>query len=283
MRRARAFNDFVKEVLAKWSADHATTRGAAFAYFTLFALAPLVTLTIAVVGLVLGPVAAQGEIVGRIQATVGVEVARTIENMLAHLASPASGMFATVASILTMMVGASGAVGELQRSLNLIFDAPLSSGGGVRRALRRRLAAIGLILAVGLVLMASALMSTVLTAAHDAVMERFPIFGPMLTPLNFALSMTAAITLFAVMFRVLPDVTLGWRETLFGGITTAVFLVAGKSLLALYLGRAGVTSAYGAAGSLVLLLLWIYYSSLIMLFGAEVTAVYARRRSIGVR
>jgi membrane protein len=278
MRSARVLMDFLQEVLAKWNADHGSSRGAALAYFTLFSLAPLVMLTIAVVGLVLGPAAAQGEIVGRIQATVGSEVARTLESMLSHLASRASGILATAVSLVTMMVGASSAVGELQRSLDHIFDAPPVTGSGLRVALRRRLMAMLLILAVGLLLTASMLVSTALTAAHDAVMTRLPIVGPVLALLNFGVSMTLAVALFSAIFRVLPDATLGWRESLFGGVLTAALFLVGKSLLALYLGRAGVTSAYGAAGSLVLLLLWIYYSWIIVLVGAEVTAVYARRR-----
>ena len=148
MQPARALIGFLKEVLGKWSTDHATTRAAALAYFTLFSLAPLVMLTIAVVGLALGPAAAQGEIVGRIQATVGIEVAQTLESMIAHLASPASGIVATALSLATMLVGASSAVGELQRSLDHIFDAPVVPGSGLRVALQRRLAAIALIFAI---------------------------------------------------------------------------------------------------------------------------------------
>jgi len=278
----RASIDFLEQVLTKWSADHCTTRGAALAYFTLFSLAPIVMLTIAMVGLVLGSAAAQGEIFARIQATVGGEAAHTIENLLANLASPASGVAATAVSLATMVIGASSAVAELQSSLNHIFEAPVAEGGAVRRVLRRRLAAVGLIVVIGVLLMASMLVDTVLNAAHRTMMGRFPIAAPVLTPLNFVMSLSVGIVLFSVVFRVLPDVTLRWHDALFGGAITATLFAVGKALLALYLGRAGLTSAYGAAGSVVLLLLWIYYSALIVLVGAEVTAVYARRREAAV-
>jgi membrane protein len=267
---------FLGEVLDKWRADRALSHGAALAYYALFSLAPLLVLVIAVAGLALGRAAAQGELVARISSLVGPDAARTVEGMIASVSAPRAGLVATAISIATMLLGASGMFGQLQSTLNDMWNAP-ESHAGIRGVLRQRLASFGVILGIGLLLLASLALTAALAVVHDLLRTRLPVFGTLLEPLNFLISLLVAATLFALLFKLLPDVRMAWRDVWLGGIVTALLFTIGKSLIGLYLGRAGATSVYGAAGSLVLVLLWIYYSAQILLLGAEITEVYSRR------
>jgi membrane protein len=177
-----------------------------------------------------------------------------------------------------MFFGASGVVGQLQGSLNQIWEAPPrpETRGAVRDALQRRAIALGLILAVGFLLLVSLVLSAALAALHQLVAEHVPLAGQLVPPLNFLFSFLMITVLFAMIYKILPDVRLEWRDVWIGAVVTAILFSIGKSLLSMYLGRAGVTSVYGAAGSLVLILLWIYYSAQLLFIGAEFTEVYAR-------
>jgi len=269
---------FGREVWTKWVRDAGPSRGAALAYYTIFSLAPLLVLLIAIVGLVLGRSTVQGQIFGQIEGLVGPDAARTLEGMIVQISRPASGIIATVLSLGTMLLGASGVLGELQAALNQIFRAP-ERKGGLRDAVRQRLAAFGLVLAIGGILFGSMLLTTALTATHELVQAHMPVLAALLGPLNFALSLAITGALFAAVFRLLPAVKTPWLEAWLGGIATALLFTLGKTLIGIYLGRSGRTSVYGAAGSLVLLLLWVYYSAQILLLGAEVTSVWAFRRA----
>ena len=255
---------FLREVLAEWQRDRALVLGAALAYYTLFALAPLLVLVIAVAGLALGRAAAQGEIVAQIEGLMGPDGAKMIEGMIVRASRPASGVVATLVSLGTMLLGASGVFGQLQAALDQIFGAEASArrGGGVRAAVRQRLAYVGMILGIGFLLLVSLVLSAALAAVHDLLAARLPVAARVLPPL---------------VYKVLPAVELAWRDVWLGAACTAILFTTGKSLIGIYLGRAGATSVYGAAGSLVLVLLWIYYSAQILLLGAEFTEVYSRR------
>ena len=270
---------FLREVLAEWQRDRALVLGAALAYYTLFALAPLLVLVIAVAGLALGRAAAQGEIVAQIEGLMGPDGAKMIEGMIVRASRPASGVVATLVSLGTMLLGASGVFGQLQAALDQIFGAEASArrGGGVRAAVRQRLAYVGMILGIGFLLLVSLVLSAALAAVHDLLAARLPVAARVLPPLNFGLSFVVVSGLFALVYKVLPAVELAWRDVWLGAACTAILFTAGKSLIGIYLGRAGATSVYGAAGSLVLVLLWIYYSAQILLLGAEFTEVYSRR------
>ncbi|TMA39997.1 MAG: YihY/virulence factor BrkB family protein [Deltaproteobacteria bacterium] len=270
---------FLREVLAEWQRDRALVLGAALAYYTLFALAPLLVLVIAVAGLALGRAAAQGEIVAQIEGLMGPDGAKMIEGMIVRASRPASGVVATLVSLGTMLLGASGVFGQLQAALDQIFGAEASGrrGGGVRAAVRQRLAYVGMILGIGFLLLVSLVLSAALAAVHDLLAARLPVAARVLPPLNFGLSFVVVSGLFALVYKVLPAVELAWRDVWLGAACTAILFTAGKSLIGIYLGRAGATSVYGAAGSLVLVLLWIYYSAQILLLGAEFTEVYSRR------
>jgi membrane protein len=241
-------------------------------------MAPLLVLVIAVAGLALGSAAAEGEIVRQVGGLMGPEGAKLVQDMVVRASRPASGVIATVVSLVVMLFGASGVFGQLQASLNDIFRAPPRRGGGMRGALRQRLSAFGMILGIGTLLWLSLVLSAVLAAVHGLLATHLPVLSRVLGPLNFGLSLLVVTALFAMIYKVLPDVRLDWRDVWLGAAVTALLFTAGKSLIGLYLGRAGTTSVYGAAGSLVLLLLWIYYSAQILFLGAEFTEVYARRR-----
>jgi membrane protein len=268
---------FLREVFDEWSKDDALSLGAALAYYAIFSLAPLLVLIIAIVGLVLGREAAQGEIVASLGDTIGAAGAQTIEEMIKRASAPASGITATLASLSLMFFGASGAFGQLQSSLNRIWDVKRDRGA-LRNQLRRRLASLALILGIGALLFVSVAASAVLSGVHGWLTQYFPVLARVLPGANFALSFSVITLLFALIFKLLPDTRVEWRDVWAGAAMTALLFTIGKALIGIYLGRAGVTSIYGAAGSLVLILLWIYYSAQILLLGAEFTEVWSRRR-----
>lgn len=269
---------FLREVIGQWSEDRALTHGAALAYYTLFSLAPLLVLVIAIAGLAFGKAAAEGEIVGQMASLVGPDGARMLEGMIAQASRPRSGIVATIASLATMFFGASGVVGQLQGSLNQIWKAPPPDpdSSAVKSALRRRALALAMILGIGFLLLVSLALSAALAALHAVLEENVPLLGDLLPPLNAAFGFLVITALFAMIYKLLPDVDLQWRDVWIGAAVTAILFSIGKSLIGLYLGRAGIASIYGAAGSLVLVLLWIYYSAQLLFVGAEFTEVYAR-------
>ncbi len=268
---------FLREVFDEWSKDDALSLGAALAYYAIFSLAPLLVLIIAIVGLVLGRDAAQGEIVASLGGTVGAAGAQTIEEMIKRASAPASGVAATLASLALMFFGASSAFGQLQSSLNRIWDVK-SSRGALRNQLRRRLTSLALILGIGALLFVSVAASAVLSGVHGWLTQYAPVLARVLPIANFGLSFAVITLLFALIFKLLPDTRIEWRDVWAGSAVTALLFTIGKALIGMYLGRASVTSVYGAAGSLVLILLWIYYSAQLMLLGAEFTEVWSRRR-----
>jgi membrane protein len=269
--------DFFREVFEEWSKDDALSLGAALAYYTIFSMAPLLVLVIAIAGLVFGRAAAEGQIVTQIQDAIGPAGAKTIEEMIARASRPSSGVTATVVSLATMFFGASGAFGQLQSSLNKIWDVGGKRRRGIQGHLRKRALAFGMIVFSGFLLFLSLAASTALAVVHGFIDERFPILGPLLPLANFTLSLAVITLLFAMILKMLPEVTIEWGDVWLGAIVTSLLFAIGKALIGLYLGRAGVTSVYGAAGSLVLVLLWIYYSAQLLFLGAEFTEVYSRR------
>lgn len=264
-----------KQALADWSADRAPRLGAALAYYTVFSIAPLLVIVIAVAGLALGRQAAQGTVVDQIQSFVGPETARGIQSLLENARKPATGAAATLMGLASLLLGATGVVSELQSSLDLIWrvEAPRR---GLKAVLKDRLLAFACVLSMGFVL----LVSLVISAAVAAMGKFFSVFLPspewVLQLLNFGASFAVTAGLFALIYKLLPHTRVAWRDVWFGACLTSLLFSLGKSLLGLYLGKSTV-SAYGAAGSLVLILLWAYYSAQILYFGAEFTHVFAHR------
>jgi membrane protein len=264
-------------VFDEWSKDNALTLGAALAYYTVFSMAPLLVLVIAIAGLVFGRADAQGQIVSQVQGTLGASGAELIQSMIERASEPKSGVIATVISLATMLFGASGVFGALQGSLNQIWGAHTVRRTGFRGQLERRVLSFSMILVIGFLLLVSLALTAVLSGLHGAIDAYFTIPSEALSLANFTLSFAIVTALFAMIFKILPDARIEWRDVWLGAAVTALLFTIGKSLIGIYLGRAGVTSVYGAAGSLVLVLLWVYYSSQLLFLGAEFTEVYSRR------
>lgn len=272
-----AVSAFLREVLSEWSKDNALTLGAALAYYTVFSMAPLLVLAIAIAGLAFGRAAAQGEIVTQIQGVLGPAGAEMIESMIQRASEPSSGLLATGMSLATMLFGASGVFGQLQSSLNHIWGADTARRKGMKGQLQRRAASFSMILGTGFLLLVSLALSAVLATLNRIIEEYAPIGAMFLQLGNAALAFVIVMALFAMIFKLLPDARIEWRDVWLGAAVTALLFTVGKSLIGLYLSRAGVTSVYGAAGSLVLVLLWVYYSAQLLFLGAEFTEVYSRR------
>ena len=279
--------DFIREVSDEWSEDGVLAHGAALAFYTFFSLAPLLVLAIAVAGFAFGRSAAQGEIVAKIQDSVGSEAAHAVQNMLTQASRPASGITATVVSLLTMFFGASGVFGQLQSSLNTIWGVKPEKHSAVRSALQRRATSFGMVLAIGLFLLMTLVVSGVEAALQEKLQEYVPTLASILPSMNLLVSFVTMTALFALIYKVLPAIHLAWRDVWIGSGVTAVLFLLGQSVITLYLAHARTLSIYGAAGSLILILSWIYYSAQVVLIGAEFTEVYSRhfgsRRAEGRR
>jgi membrane protein len=271
------FNLF-KDAAKEWSEDKVPRLGAALAYYTTFSLAPLLILIIAIAGLTLGQrEAAQEAVVGQLRGLVGQEGAGVIETAIENSSKPAAGIIASIVSVITLLFGALGAFGQLQDALNTIWEVKPKPGRGILGVIKDRLLSLSMVLVIGFFLVVSLVASAGLTALGTFLSSVVP--GPeiVMEIVNFIISLVVISVLFAIMFKYLPDAKIAWRDVVVGAVATALLFTIGKTLIGLYLGNAAVTTTYGAAGSLVVLLLWMYYSAQIFLFGAELTQVYANR------
>ena len=265
----------VKKAVAGWWGDNVPRLGASLSYYTLFALAPMLVVAIAIAGLAFGPEAVRGEIVTQIRGLVGEDGARAVQAMLEGASKPSAGRLATVLGLLTFFIGATGAFLELQTALNAIWRVkPKESTNWLKELVIQRFISFGLVIAVGFLLLVSLLVSAALSALHRYMGYRFPGFAEVWEAANVVVSFGVITLLFALVYRVLPDVKLAWRDVWLGAIVTSVLFTVGKFLIGLYLGTSGLASTYGAAGSVVVLLVWVYYSSQIVLLGAEFTRAW---------
>jgi membrane protein len=266
-----------QETFAEWSKDKASRLAAALSYYTIFSVAPLLIIAIAVAGLVFGRQAATDQIVYEIRGLVGDQGAQIIQTILQNASKTTSGILATVIGIATLLIGASGAFGQLQDSLNTIWEVKPKSGRGVKGMLRDRFLSFSMVLVIGFLLLVSLLLSAFLAGIGKYLSDLLPMSSVVMQTINFGLSFGVTTVLFALIFKVLPDAYVRWRDVWVGAAVTALLFSLGRFLIGLYLGRASVSSAYGAAGSLVVLLLWVYYSAQILFLGAEFTQVYAKK------
>jgi membrane protein len=248
---------------------------AAISFYTVFSLAPLLVIVIAVVGLAFGQEAAQGQVVGQIQGLVGPDAARMIEEMIEGARRPAAGIFATALGLGILLLGAAGVFGQLQEALNRIWDAPSSPQRRLLGLLHDRFLSFAMLLGTGFLLLVSLVVSAALQALGTVFGRWLPSPLILLEGLHLVLSLAVITVLFALIYKILPQVRIQWRDVWVGAALTAGLFVLGKFLIGLYLGRGSFTSAFGAAGSLVVILLWVYYSAQILLFGAEFTHIYA--------
>ena len=254
--------------------DEALTRGAAIAFYTATSFAPVLLIVIAIAGLVYGQEAAQGAITTQLGDLMGRRTADLLQTAVASSKSKSSGFLAAAVGIVTLVATASGVFGEMQAALNKIWKAE-SKGTTVGRLVRARAKSLGLVAALGFLLMVSLAVSAGLTAFAERINAALPFGGIILSALNILVSLALISFLFAAVFKVLPDCELQWRDVAVGAVITAILFVAGKSLIGWYVGSSAIASTYGAAAGLIVLLLWVYYTSQIFLFGAELARAYA--------
>ncbi|MBP8309176.1 MAG: YihY/virulence factor BrkB family protein [Burkholderiaceae bacterium] len=271
----------IGQVWRSWNDDYASSMGAALAYYTMFSLAPLLLIVISVAGLVFGEAAARGEIQAQLEALMGEQSASAIQSMLASVHDPSKGIAGTLLGVLLLLIGATTVFGELQDALDRIWRVPAKGPGiGWITLLRSRMLSFGMILSLGFLLTVSLVISATLAAAVEFGRRLNPVFGNWSDVVEVGNAMggfVLAAMAFALIFKVMPRVQVQWKDVWIGAVFTAGLFSLGKSLIGLYIGRSGIASGFGAAGSLVVVLLWVYWSAQILLIGAEFTWVYANR------
>lgn len=268
--------ELIKKSVTAWIDDYAPSMGAALAYYTVFSIAPLLIIVIAVAGFVFGQEAVQGEIAAQLGGLIGEEGAVAVQGLVESASEPAQGIVATVIGIVLLVIGATTVFGELQSSLDRIWRVPApSEASGIWNLLRTRLLSFGMVLGLGFLLLVSLVASAGLAAFGTWWGGAFAGWEALLHVLNLAISFALITGLFAMIYKIMPRADIAWRDVWVGAAVTALLFEIGKFLIGLYLGKSGVTSGFGAAGSLVVLLVWVYYSAQIFLLGAEFTWVYA--------
>jgi membrane protein len=266
----------LRDTVLSFMEDEALSRGAAMAFYAVTALAPIMLIVIAIAGLVFGRAAAEHALTDQFQTLMGKESAEMLQTLIQNAGKKSSGVLATIVGIVTLLITASGVFGEMQSALNKIWEAK-PSGTTVTRLIRARAASLGLVATLGFLLMISLVISAGLTAIGDIVEAVLPFGKIILSVLNFVISFALISVLFAAIYKILPDKELLWGDVIIGAVATSLLFTIGKSLIGLYLGSSAVASSYGAAGALIIIMLWTYYSSQIFLLGGEFTKVYAHR------
>ena len=274
---------FAKLTYEKWSRDNVPQLGASLAFYTALSIAPLLVISLAVGALVFGDEAARGEVANQMRSLVGDQGAQAVEGMIENAQQPASGAVATTLGIVTLLLGASGVFSELQKSLNKIWEVEPKQGQGILRTIRDRFFSFVMVLGTAFLLLVSLVLSAVL-GALGKYFENLPESVSWLSQiLNFSVSFVVITLLFAMIFKILPDAQISWRQVWLGAALTALLFTIGKFLIGLYLGRSSMASSYGVAGSFVVLLVWVYYSAQILYLGAEMTKVYADQTGAHIR
>jgi membrane protein len=257
--------------------DEALSRGAAIAFYTATSIAPILLIVIAIAGLVFGREAAQGALTAQLSGLMGQQTAELLQSAVAKSGNPSSGTLATIIGVVTVIATASGVFSEMQAALNAIWRAK-PEGTTMSRLIRARVVSLGLVAGLGFLLIASLAVSAAITALGDYLNAILPFGKTIASVLNTVISIALLSVLFAAIYKVLPDRRLEWRDVLMGAAATAVLFTIGKSLIGWYIGSSAVASTYGAAGAMIVLLLWVYYSAQIFLLGAEFTKAYANQQ-----
>jgi len=263
--------------IAAWWNDNALRLGASVAFYTLFAIAPVLIVAIAIAGTLFGAEAVRGEIVGQIDGLVGTEGGKAVQALLQGATQCQENTIAAIVGGLTFVLAACGAFLELQAAFNAIWRVAPSPNGQLKEFLVARLRSFGLVVAIGFLLLVSLAVSAAMAAVGSWLGRWAPGTPLLMQAINQVLSLAVTTALFALLFKFLPDVVLAWRDVLTGAVVTAILFAIGKEVIGLYLGRGSTASSYGAAGSVVVLLLWVYYTSQIVLVGAEFTRLHADR------
>ena len=267
----------VKGAGEAWIDDYAPSMGAALSYYTVFSLAPLLLIVISIAGLVFGQDAARGEIFGQLSELMGADTAKAVEGILASLNKPANGITGTTIGVALLLIGATSVFGELQDALDRIWRAPVRErSSGWWNLLRTRLLSFGMILGIAFLLMVSLVLGAVISALGKWWGGVFGDWEVLAQVVNLAVGFLLTTVVFAMIYKLMPRVRVQWHDVLLGALVTAALFTIGKFLIGLYIGKSGIASGYGAAGSLIVVFVWVYYSAQIFLMGAEFTWVYAR-------
>jgi membrane protein len=264
----------LKNTFTQFSAHKAPRLGAALAYYTIFSIAPLLLIAIAIAGFVFGREAVQNQIVEQLRGVLGTNAAQTIQEMVKNAAKPKSGTIATIIGIITLLFGAGGIFSNLKDAINTIWDVEPKKSGGIMAAVREKFLSLVMVLGIGFLLLVSLVIDTVISVMGKYASQHLPGGEALWQAVQLAVSFAVVTVLFAMIFRFLPDAKVAWRGVWIGAAVTAFLFIVGKFGLSIYLGKAAVGSSFGAAGSLVVVLVWVYWSAQILLFGAEFTHVY---------
>lgn len=279
MEQRKSVLQFLKSTVIQWLEDRPFQLASSLSYYTIFSLAPLLVIVIAIAGFAFGEAAAEQRIVGTIQGMIGEDSARAVQTMIENASrQPKTGIISAAMGFIALLLGAGGVVGQLQTSLNTIWGVEPKPGQGVRGFLRQRFLSLAMVMGIGFLLLVSLIISAAITGLSRFIGR----FVTVAYAVDVMVSLLLITSLFAMIYKFLPDVRIRWRDVWIGGLLTAVLFTIGKFLIALYLGRSGVSSTFGAAASLITILLWVYYSSLIFFLGAEFTQVYATWYGSGV-
>jgi len=267
----------MKSTVAEWRADKVPRLGAALAFYSILSLAPLLLLMLAAAGALFGAEAARGQITAQLHELLGTGGAAAIEGIIkASAAHKSEGIIATLVGLATLLIGASGVFGQLQDALNTIWHVKPPPGRGIMNFIKNQLLAFVMVAGTGVLLIASLAISTALSAIAKYATDISPQFTILFSVINFFISFAVIAALFAMIFKILPNIAITWRDVCVGAALTTELFIIGKFLIGLYLSHSSVSSSYGAAGSVMVVLIWVYYSAQILLFGAEFTKVYAK-------
>jgi membrane protein len=276
---AQTMWELLKTAYSEWSHDKAPRMSAALAYYSLFSVAPLLVIAVAMAGIVFGVQAAQGEIIDQIEGLLGWQGARAVQTLLESTHKPAHSLIATGLGLVALLFGASGVFVEMQDALDTIWHVRSRISSGVLRLIKARFLSFGMVLGVGFLLLVSLLFSAVLTAAIKYFGGGLAVSPAVLHSADFAFSVIFITLLFALIFKILPEAEVHWSDVWLGAALTSLLFTIGKLVIGFLVGKSALASAYGATGSLVILVGWTYYSAMIMYYGAEFTRVYASRRA----
>ena len=272
----RKYVKLFQQTYKEFGEDKAPRLGAALAYYTVFSIAPLLLIAIAIAGMVFGQEAARDEIARQLSGLLGGRTAKIVDEMVQAAAKPKAGVAATVVGIITLFLGASGVFMQLKDALNTIWNVQAKKARGIAGFLRERFLSMAMVCGIGFLLLVSLVFDAAISAMGNYIDRLFPGGEAVLQAVQLIVSFGLVTLLFAAIFRFLPDVRPTWRDVWLGAVFTAVLFVLGKFGLSIYLGKAAIGSSFGAAGSLVILLVWVYWSAQILFFGGEFTQVYAR-------
>ncbi|WP_082524724.1 YihY/virulence factor BrkB family protein [Pseudorhodoferax sp. Leaf274] len=267
-----------KQAVQSWSDDYAPSMGAALSYYSVFSMAPLLLIVISVAGLVFGEEAARGELFGQLAGLMGADAAKTLETLLASVNKPAQGIVSTLIGLGVLLIGATTVFGELQNALDRIWRAPArNDSGGLWNLLHTRLLSFGMVLGIAFLLMVSLVLGAVVSALGKWWGDAFMGWEVLAQLINIVLGFALTTGVFAMIYKIMPRVHVRWYDVWIGAAATALLFTVGRFLIGLYIGKSGVASSFGAAGSLIVIFVWVYYSAQVFLMGAEFTWLYAKQ------